>query len=100
MSDTLIRMKVDMHKIDKLPELAERMMKPVEKIDSIRINQIQGLGQMGGGQGGTGSPAQGATDAILNLALQLPTMQKLGQSLGLNLDLGEAGLAAKDQPDK
>jgi hypothetical protein len=30
----------------------------------------------------------------------LPTMQKLGQSIGLNLDLGEGGLAAKDQQDK
>ncbi len=100
MSDNVMRMKIDMHKIDKLPELAERMMKPVEKIESIRINQIHGLGQMGGGTGGAASPVQNATDAILNLALQLPTMQKLGQSLGLNLDLGDAGLAAKDQPDK
>ena len=54
MSDSVMRMKIDMHKIDKLPELAERMMKPVEKIDSIRINQIQGLGQMGGGDGRRG----------------------------------------------
>ena len=74
--------------------------KPVEKIDSIRINQIQGLGQMGGGTGTASSPAQNATDAILNLALQLPAMQKLGQSIGLNLDMGEGGFAAKDQKDK
>jgi flotillin len=87
-SDQVLRMKIDMHKIDKLPELAERMMKPVEKIDSIRINQIQGMGVSANGHGG-GSPIGNATDAVLNLAFQLPAMQKLGQSLGLNLDLGD-----------
>ncbi len=87
-----VRMKLEMHKIDRLPELAERMMKPVEKIDSIRINQVSGLGG-GGGQGGDGSggPIGNAVDGVLNLAFQLPAMQKLGQSLGLNLDLGDYG---------
>ena len=36
-SDRVVQMKVQMHKIDKLPKLARQMMKPVEKIDSIRI---------------------------------------------------------------
>jgi flotillin len=76
-----MRMKVDMHKIDKLPELAERLMKPVE---SIRINQVSGLG-LGNG----GGAAAGAADAVLNLALQLPAMQKLGEQIGLNLDLAK-----------
>lgn len=92
-SENVMRMKVDLSKIDMLPDLAKRLVKPVEKIDSIRINQVSGLGQNGGGYSpgvdGSSSPVNGAVDGVLNLALQLPAMQKLGQSIGLNLDLGE-----------
>lgn len=90
-SSEQVRMKVEMHKIDKLPELAERMMKPVEKIDSIRINQVSGLGS--GTQAGdaSGGAVGNAVDGVLNLAFQLPAMQKLGESIGLNLDLGQLG---------
>lgn len=102
-SEALMRMKLDMAKIDRLPELAERMMKPVEKIDSIRINHVSGLG-FGGGSGGEGggpqSPMNGAVDSVLNLALQMPAMQKLGRSIGLNLDLdqGEASDDVRPAP--
>jgi flotillin len=92
-SEKLMRMKIDMAKIEKLPELAERMMKPVEKIDSIRINQVSGLGLGSGGS----SPLGGATDAVLNLALQLPAMQKLGEQIGLNLDFGKLGESIKGE---
>ncbi len=93
-SSELLRAKLDTHKIDKLPEIAERMAKPLEKIESIRINQVSGLGQSGfgrtggSGDGSSGTPMSGAVDGILNLALQLPAMQKLGESIGVNLDLG------------
>lgn len=108
LSPDVIRMKLDMHKIDTLPELAERMNKPLEKIDSIRINHVSGLGM---GQPGTGAAGSGgggamgsAVDGVLNLALQLPAMQKLGESIGVNLDLGKLGdgiatpAARPDQP--
>ncbi len=54
-SETVLRARVEMHKIDKLPEIATQMMKPVEKIESIRINHIGGLGS-GGGQAATARP--------------------------------------------
>ncbi|MEO5760329.1 MAG: flotillin domain-containing protein [Mesorhizobium sp.] len=91
-SEALMRMKLDMHKMDRLPDLAERMAKPLEKIDSIRINHVSGLGLGGRGPDGAGglqSQIGGAVDGILSLALQLPAMQKLGQSIGLNLDLDQ-----------
>jgi flotillin len=91
LSEHVLKMKVDMHKIDRLPEIAERMMKPMEKIDSIRINQVSGLGNAGGPSNASesGGPIGNAVDGVLNLAFQLPAMQKLGQSLGMNLDLGD-----------
>jgi len=100
-SEALMRMKLDMHKIDRLPDLAERMAKPLEKIDSIRINHVSGLGLGGSGHDGAGgsqSPIGGAVDGVLNLALQLPAMQKLGQSIGLNLELDQPGGDAAEAP--
>ena len=104
-SSELLRIKLDTHKIDRLPDIAERMAKPLEKIDSIRINHVSGLGQSGGGQGGNGTsagvgaPMSNAVDGILNLALQLPAMQKLGESIGVNLDLGSGESDAPKAPD-
>lgn len=84
-SERIAQMKLQMHKVDKLPKLARQMMKPVEKIDSIRINQVSGLNVPSGGNSG---PVNGAVDGVLNMALQLPAMQKLGESIGVNLDVG------------
>jgi len=94
-NDRVLQMKVQMHKIDTLPELAKRMMKPMEKIDSIRINQVSGLGQQSGADAGK-VPMNNAVDSVLNLALQLPAMQKLGESIGLNLDMGNTATTADD----
>ena len=88
LSPQVIAMRLDMHKMDRLPELAEKMMKPLEKIDSIRINQISGLGTGGNGQGQTG-PIDAAVDSALKLALQMPAMKKIGKSIGVNFDLDD-----------
>lgn len=69
------------------------MVRPAEKIDSIRINQISGLGGANGGGGDTGkAPVNQAFDAMLGAALQLPAMRKLGEELGMNFEGGLAGL--------
>ena len=83
-----------MHKLDRLPEIAAQMMKPVEKIDSIRINQIAGLGSNGGGGGGDGSPFSQALESILGMSVQLPMMKKIGEEIGLDFDAPLAGRTA------
>lgn len=88
LSPDLIAMKIDMHKMDRLPDLAAQMMKPMEKIDSIRINQVSGLGSGGGGDNVSG-PIDGAVDSALKLALQMPAMKKIGKSVGVNINLDE-----------
>src|SRR5690606_16829729 len=81
-----------MHKIDKLPEIATQMMKPVEKIESIRINHIGGMG--GGNGGGDGSHFGQALDSILGMSVQLPFMKKIGDEIGLDFDSALAGRTA------
>ncbi len=94
----IIAMKLDMHKMDRLPELAEKMMKPLEKIDSIRINQISGLGIGDSGQAQAG-PIDGVVDGALKLALQMPAMKKIGKSVGVNFDFDEK-VEKKKRPAK
>ncbi len=85
-SPAVMALKLDMYKLDKFPEIAAQMMKPVEKIETIRINQIAGLGAPGSGAGGTGSAFNQALDSILGMAVQLPMMKKIGDEIGLDFD--------------
>lgn len=106
LGDAVIRMRLEERKLDRLPEIMTQMMKPVEKIDSIRINQISGAG----GDNGSGA-AQGvdgafgaAMDQILGMAVRLPAMKQMGEEIGLDFDSNLAGRTAdyanriKDKP--
>ena len=106
LDDAVIRMRLEERKLDRLPEIMTQMMKPVEKIDSIRINQISGAG----GDTGSGA-AQGvdgafgaAMDLILGMAVRLPAMKQMGEEIGLDFDSNLAGRTAdyanriKDKP--
>ena len=91
----LIRLKLDRERIAALPGIIEKLVKPAEKIESIRINQIAGIGPVGGnhdggsdGAGADGSAVNRVIDGILNLALQLPAARKLGEEVGLNIGGG------------
>lgn len=99
LSEQIVAMKVDMARIDALPGIMEQMVKPVEKIDSIKIHQVSGLG--GGNGGGSGAGAGSgdkpvvnqALDSIMGMAVQMPALRKLGDELGLSLENGVEGLA-------
>ncbi|MEO1200641.1 MAG: flotillin domain-containing protein, partial [Pseudomonadota bacterium] len=99
LSDAVMRMRLEERKLDRMPEIMTQMMKPVEKIDSIRINQIAGLGDRtsgGGSSGGEGvSGAFGAAmDEILGMAVRLPAMRKMGEDIGFEFDANLAGRTA------
>lgn len=90
-SDALMALKLEQHRLDKLPAILEQMMKPAEKIDSIRINQVSGFGsstgqagaaEPNGGTTGTGAPVNQVMDSILGMALQLPALRNIGDSIG------------------
>ncbi|MEM6489752.1 MAG: flotillin domain-containing protein [Pseudomonadota bacterium] len=108
-SDTVIAMKVELAKVDALPEVVREMVKPAEKIDQIRINHVSGFGALGGGAGGSAGPPSGGSavgggpmvnqvvDGILGMALQLPAVQKLGEEIGMNVSNGVGTLASRLQ---
>ena len=106
LSEQIVGMKVDMARIEAIPAIMEQMVKPVEKIDSIKIHQVGGLG---GGNGAGGSAGSGAgdkpvvnqaLDSIMGMAVQMPALRKLGDELGLSLENGVEGLAESALTDR
>ena len=89
-------MKVDLARLDAMPGIIAEMVKPAEKIDSIKIHNIGGAGLGGGALGGTtanegGKPVVNqALDSILGMAVQLPALKKIGEELGVSLESGMA----------
>lgn len=107
LSDAVIRMRLEERKLDKMPEIMTQMMKPVEKIDSIRINQISGpSGGGSSGVDGVDSAFGAAMDQILGMAVRLPAMKQMGEEIGMDFDIPTAGRTAdyanrikvKDEP--
>ena len=96
MDPALIAMRLEERKLDRLPEIMAQMMKPVEKIDSIKINQIGGM--EAGGSANAGASVDGAfgsaMNQILNMAVRLPVMKQMGEEIGLDFDANLAGRTA------
>ena len=93
LSTDLIEMKVNLARLDALPGIVSEMVKPAEKIDSIKIHQVTGL---------NGAPTAGATgdkpvvnqalDSIMGMAVQMPALKKLGEELGISMENGVSGI--------
>lgn len=99
LSPEIIAMRIALARLEAMPRIVQEMVKPAEKIESIRINQISGLGQGAGQPGAEGgkAPVNQAFDAMLGAALQLPAMKKLGEELGLNFDDGLGGVLSEER---
>lgn len=105
-AEEIVNMKIALARLEKLPEIVAQMVKPAEKIDTIRIHQVSGLNGAGGGAGGSGGgdkpPVNQALDSIMGMAVQLPALKKIGEELGVSMDKGVTGLAdslAGDMPE-
>jgi uncharacterized membrane protein YqiK len=86
-SDALFRLKLEQYRLDKMPEIVAQMMKPAEKIDSIRIHQLSGFGGApgaGNGDGAGKAPINQVMDSILGMALQLPALKSIGDTIGVD----------------
>ena len=103
-SAEIVGMKVDLARLEAMPAIVAEMVKPAEKIDSIKIHQVTGMGgSLGGSTANEGGKpvVNQALDSILGMAVQLPALKKLGDELGLSLEGGMAEAidgAAKPKP--
>ena len=76
-----------MRLIEKLDAIIRESVKPMEKIEGIRILHVDGLGGGGGGRGGSDEPGGGFADNLVNSALryraQAPLVDSLLREIGL-----------------
>lgn len=96
-SDSLVAMEIEKARLQALPGIVSEMVKPAEKIKGISINHVTGLG--GAESGAPGGPVNQTVASILDLAVQLPAMAKIGDVIGTNLDNSLAPIDQKKPSD-
>jgi uncharacterized membrane protein YqiK len=87
LSDEQIAMQIRMALIEYLPEIIRESVKPMEKIDGMKIIQVDGLtggGANGAGAGGGGSMADQLVSSALRYRAQSPLVDALLQEIGLD----------------
>lgn len=98
MTPDMVGLNRDKARLEALPRIVEQMVKPAEKIDSIKIHHVTGgaLGRSASGAAESGGadkpPVNQALDSIMDMAVQLPALRKIGEELGVSLENGMAGL--------
>ncbi|MBS0123793.1 flotillin family protein [Thetidibacter halocola] len=85
-STELAAMEMERQRLAALPAIVAELVKPAEKIKGISINHVTGLGRDGSRAAGPSSPVDQTVDAILDMAVSLPAMKRLGEVMGVNLD--------------
>ncbi|MEL0132720.1 MAG: flotillin domain-containing protein [Rhodobiaceae bacterium] len=100
MSPEIVDLSRDKARLEALPKIVEQMVRPAEKIDSIKIHHVTGGALDRGGSGGGGGgehggdkpPVNQALDSIMDMAVQLPALRKIGEELGVSLEDGMSGV--------
>ena len=88
--------------IEKLDVIIRESVKPMERIESIKILQVDGLGGGGGGHadatGGGGGFADNVVNSALRFRAQAPLVDQLLREIGV--DSGDVGKAARGLLDR
>jgi len=79
-----VQYELDLAKLEALPKIVAEMVKPAEKIESIRIHHLSGFGSVQGQPATSKAPLNQALDSIMEMAVQLPALKKIGEDLALN----------------
>jgi uncharacterized membrane protein YqiK len=86
----IVKMKVQLSGIENADKIVAAMMKPVEKIDGIKMINVTGLGGVGGaagasgGNGGGGNTMQELFSGLMNYRAQMPFIQDILSSAGID----------------
>jgi uncharacterized membrane protein YqiK len=101
LSETQIEMQLKLKAIEQLPAIIEQSVKPMEKIEGIKIYQVEGLSP-GASSGDAPNSSDNLADQVTNAALRYrmhaPLLDNIMKEIGLNLDQGISGMTAGMSP--
>jgi uncharacterized membrane protein YqiK len=117
LSSELISLELKRIIADAAPSIIAEMVKPIDKIDSIKIMDLKGLGNFGNGNGANGDSvsnssgsnlAQQAMNAALQYKAQVPFLKNILSEIGIEdgfdkmvpSDLMEKVEKSKEEPEK
>ncbi len=95
-TDALVAMELEKARLEAMPKIIGEMVKPAERISSINVNHVTGLGSQGG-ESASRTPVASAMDAIMDMAVQLPLLKKVGDQMGVSFDGVVGDDAGKDR---
>ncbi|SMX23976.1 flotillin family protein [Boseongicola aestuarii] len=84
-SEAVIAMELEKARLQAMPKIVGEMVKPAEKIKSINVNHVTGLGGRSA-DSMPNSPVSTAMDAIMDMAVQMPLLKKIGDQMGVTFD--------------
>ncbi|OAD19644.1 SPFH domain / Band 7 family protein [Candidatus Thiomargarita nelsonii] len=97
LSETQIEMQIKLKALEQLPAIIEQSVKPMERIEGIKIYQVEGLNtaaSSGDADNNNGNLADQVTNAALRYRLHAPLLDNIMKEIGLNLDSGINGMTA------
>jgi len=99
LSDAQIEMQIKFKALEQLPAIIEQSVKPMERIEGIKIYQVDGLNQNANSGSGeiannNGNLADQVTNAALRYRMQAPLLDSIMKEIGLNLEQGVEGMTA------
>ncbi len=103
LSEAQVAMQVRLELLRQLPSILEKALKPMEKIDSIRLFQVNGMpgGSMGSGDGAmhgnTGGGSGSLPDQVVDSALKYQIAQPLVAAIMKDAGLGSGSLTGITQ---
>lgn len=99
-SEAMVAMEMEKARLEAMPKIIGEMVKPAEKIKGISINHISGGFGAGSGQQSDKPVVNQALDSIMEMAVQLPALKKIGETIGVNMEEGLAEASKKGESEK
>ena len=84
-SEALVAMEMEKTRLENMPKIIAEMVRPAEKITGISVNHITGMGASSG-EGHAKAPINQTLDSIMDMAVQMPALKKIGDAVGVNLE--------------
>ena len=85
-SESQVAMELELARLEAMPKIVSEMVKPAEKIKSINVNHLSGGLGSAPGDGAARPVVATALDSIMEMAVQMPLLKKIGDQMGVSLD--------------